>query len=86
MIEPQDIPDAAENIRAMYDPVTAERRLRLEAARLTGHAYNPFSDSARRIRTQAIRSLTARKSLALYLYELVVMIVVLGTFIAVFAR
>jgi len=60
------------------------RDLRREVARGSSAAiYNPFSDSARRIHTQAIRPLTARKSLALYLYEMLVMIVVVGTFIAV---
>jgi len=70
-------------VHKQYEIAAARERLEKDARRSAGAVYNPFSDSARRIRLQAIRPLTARKSLALYFYQMAVLIVVVGTFIAV---
>lgn len=86
-MRPQENPDAAEHIRAQYDPVTAERRLLRDATRpLIGPAYDPVRAMGRRPMTQAIRPLSQRKALALYLYQMLVLIVVIGAFIALVAN
>jgi hypothetical protein len=73
--------------RDQYDIEAARGRLMRDASRpLIGPTYDPHRGSGRRPPMQAIRPLSAAKSIALYAYTMLTLIVVVATFIALYAQ